>query len=55
MIISGGENIYPAEIEQVLAKHSAVRNQENQGDQDDTWGQIPVAFVVVKKLHQLKS
>ena len=49
MIISGGENIYPAEIEQVLTKHSAVKEAGVTGRSDDTWGKVPVAFIVLKK------
>jgi O-succinylbenzoic acid--CoA ligase len=49
MIISGGENIYPAEIEQVLTKHSAVKEAGVTGRLDDTWGKVPVAFLVLKK------
>ncbi|GGA37653.1 o-succinylbenzoate--CoA ligase [Psychrobacillus lasiicapitis] len=49
LIISGGENIYPAEIEQALAKHPAVKEAGVAGRQDDKWGQVPVAFVVLKE------
>ncbi|WP_277586207.1 o-succinylbenzoate--CoA ligase [Psychrobacillus antarcticus] len=49
LIISGGENIYPAELEQALVKHPAVMEAGVTGRQDDKWGQIPIAFVVVKE------
>jgi len=46
MIISGGENIYSAEIEAVIGKHPAVTEVAVVGKPDDKWGEIPVAFVV---------
>lgn len=49
LIISGGENIYPAEVEQALIKHPAVIEAGVTGRQDDHWGQVPIAFVVVKE------
>ena len=45
MIISGGENIYPAEIESVLAAHPKVTEAAVVGKPDDQWGEIPVAFI----------
>lgn len=49
LIISGGENVYPAEIENVLAAHYAVREVGVCGKKDAKWGETPVAFVVLKK------
>ncbi|MFC5558238.1 o-succinylbenzoate--CoA ligase [Ureibacillus thermophilus] len=49
LIISGGENIYPAEVENVLMGHPAIKEAGVCGVEDDTWGQVPVAFVVLKK------
>ena len=46
LIISGGENIYPAEIEGVLTSHPAVMDAGVIGREDDKWGEVPVAFVV---------
>jgi acyl-CoA synthetase (AMP-forming)/AMP-acid ligase II len=46
MIISGGENIYPAEIEAVLLSHPAVVDAAVVGLADEKWGEVPVAFVV---------
>lgn len=46
LIISGGENIYPAEIEGVLLSHHAVVDAGVIGMDDERWGQVPVAFVV---------
>lgn len=46
LIISGGENIYPAEIENVLAGHLKVREVGVCGKEHVKWGQTPVAFIV---------
>lgn len=46
MIISGGVNIYPAEIEGQLLLHPDVRDGAVVGVPDDTWGEASVAFVV---------
>jgi 2-furoate---CoA ligase len=46
MIISGGENIHPVEVEEVLARHPLVRDVAVVGEPDERWGQRVVAFVV---------
>ena len=46
MIISGGVNIYPAEIEAVLLEHPGVRDAAVVGIEHATWGEVGVAFVV---------
>jgi O-succinylbenzoic acid--CoA ligase len=46
LIISGGENVYPAEIEQVLKEHSSVLDAGVIGVADESWGSRPVAAVV---------
>lgn len=46
MIISGGVNIYPAEIEGQLLLHPAVRDAAVVGVADDTWGEAGIAFIV---------
>lgn len=48
MIISGGENIYPAEIENLLAQHPRVAECAVLGLPDAQWGEIPVAVVVLR-------
>ena len=48
LIISGGENIYPAEIEGVLMSHSSVLDAGVIGMKDERWGEVPVAFIVMK-------
>jgi fatty-acyl-CoA synthase len=46
MIISGGENIYPAEIERVLVAHPDVAEGAVIGRPDPKWQEVPVAYVV---------
>jgi 2-furoate---CoA ligase len=46
MIVSGGENVHPLEVENVLASHPAVREVAVIGAPDDRWGQRVVAVVV---------
>ena len=48
LLISGGENVYPAEIESVLSGHPAVEEAGAAGKADSTWGQVPAAFIVLK-------
>ena len=47
MVVSGGENIYPAEIEAVLHEHPAVADAAVVGVSDEQWGEVCVAFVVL--------
>jgi len=47
MIVSGGENIYPAEIENVLMGHPAIADVAIIGVPDDRWGETPKAIVVL--------
>ena len=53
MIVSGGENIYPAEIENVLAGHPAVADATVIGVPDDRWGEAPHAILVLNAGHEL--
>lgn len=48
LIISGGENIYPAEIESVLLTHPLIQEAGVTGIKDDEWGQVPIAFITSK-------
>jgi fatty-acyl-CoA synthase len=47
MYISGGENVYPAEVEAVLHEHPHVVDAAVVGLPDERWGEVGVAFVVV--------
>jgi fatty-acyl-CoA synthase len=49
MIISGGENIYPAEVERTLCEHPAVREVAAVGVPDPKWGESVKAVVVAKQ------
>ena len=53
MIISAGENIYPAEIENVLYKHEAIFEAAVIGVPDEKWGEAVKAFIVLKEGQQL--
>jgi acyl-CoA synthetase (AMP-forming)/AMP-acid ligase II len=48
MIISGGVNLYPAEIEKELLEHPAIAEVSVLGTADEKWGEVPVAFVALK-------
>ena len=48
MIVSGGENIAGSEVERVLYEHEAVLEAAVVGRQDERWGEVPVAFVVLR-------
>jgi acyl-CoA synthetase (AMP-forming)/AMP-acid ligase II len=49
MIISGGSNIYPREIEEVLLRHPAVAECSVVGRPHAEWGEEVVAFVVLRQ------
>lgn len=49
MIISGGENVYPIEVEQVLYRHHAVREVAVVGVPHPRWGETPVAVVALQQ------
>ncbi|MDH2054018.1 AMP-binding protein [Achromobacter marplatensis] len=48
VIISGGTNIYPREVEEALMRHDAVREVSVVGAPDPEWGEAVLAFVVLK-------
>jgi O-succinylbenzoic acid--CoA ligase len=47
LIISGGENIYPAEVEQALVSHPAIDEAAVVGEPSGKWGQEPVAYLTL--------
>ena len=58
MIIRGGENFFPAEIEAVLVEHSQIRQVAVVGLPDEKWGEIIAAFMLSEttpELHELKA
>jgi fatty-acyl-CoA synthase len=48
MIVSGGENIASSEVERVLYEHTSVLEAAVVGRPDNRWGEVPVAFVVLR-------
>ncbi|MBY6068523.1 AMP-binding protein [Leisingera aquaemixtae] len=55
MFISGGENVYPAEVERVLNGHPAVLEAAVIGVPDQKWGEAGAAFVMLRPDHTLAS
>ena len=49
MIISGGENIYPAEVEALIADIPGVTGVAVIGIPDDRWGEVPLAVLTVSQ------
>ncbi|WP_018130864.1 o-succinylbenzoate--CoA ligase [Effusibacillus pohliae] len=47
MIISGGENVYPLEVEQAIGEHPAVAEAAVIGVPDEKWGEVPMAIVAL--------
>jgi O-succinylbenzoic acid--CoA ligase len=47
LIVSGGENVYPAEVEAILREHPDVIDAAVVGLADSTWGRVPAAAVVL--------
>ena len=48
MYISGGENVYPAEVERILTTHPAVLEAAVVGVPDDRWGEVGAGFVMLR-------
>jgi fatty-acyl-CoA synthase len=55
MIIRGGENVYPREIEDELFRHEALAGAAVLGLPDDYYGEVVGAFVVVKDGHSVTA
>ena len=49
MIVSGAENLYPVEVENVLLRHPAVGECAVFGIPDERWGEVPIAHVVLRE------
>jgi len=49
VIISGGENVYPAEVERALLEHGAIAEAAVIGRPDERWQEVPVAYLVPAK------
>ena len=54
MIISGGTNIYPREIEEILLRHPGVEEVSVIGRPDPEWGEVVVAYVVAPNKEDVK-
>jgi long-chain acyl-CoA synthetase len=48
MIVSGGENVYPVEVEEALSQHPAVDQVAVVGVADDRWGETVKALIVLR-------
>jgi len=53
MYISGGENVYPAEVERVLRDHPGIEDIAVVGVPDEKWGEVGHAFVITKQGYRL--
>jgi acyl-CoA synthetase (AMP-forming)/AMP-acid ligase II len=53
MIVSGGENVYPIEVEEALASHADVSEVAVIGLPDERWGEVVTAVVVVRGEHEI--
>lgn len=55
MFISGGENVYPAELERLLLTHPAIKEAAVIGVDDEKWGEVGKAFIVLKEGEKISS
>jgi fatty-acyl-CoA synthase len=55
MYISGGENIFPVEIEEILYKHKAIALAAVIGIPDEKWGEVGKAFLTLKPNHSVTT
>lgn len=52
MIITGGENVYPSEVEDVVKSHPAVKEVAVIGSEDKKWGEMITAVIILKQDYQ---
>ena len=55
MIITGGLNVYPAEVERVLSQHPAIAEAAVVGEPSDEFGETGLAFVVLAEGHEVEA
>ena len=55
MYITGGENVYPAEVERILRGHPEIEDIAVIGIPDERWGEVGQAFVIPKKTASVKA
>lgn len=55
MFISGGENVYPAEVENLLAAHPDILEAAVVAQPDEKWGEVGCAFLLARPGHELPS
>ncbi|MFD0523092.1 AMP-binding enzyme [Paractinoplanes durhamensis] len=55
MFVSGGENVYPAEVEAAIFEHPAIAEAAVIGVPDEKWGEVGRAFVVLVPSHSLTA
>ena len=53
MIIAGGENVYPAEVESALMRHPAIAEVAVIGEPDEQWGEVVIAIAALKPSQSL--
>lgn len=55
MYVSGGENVYPAEVEKVLITHPAIAEAAVIGVADARWGEVGAAYLIAARGHEVDS
>lgn len=55
MFISGGENVYPSEIEKILQSYENIKEAAVIGVEDDRWGEVGHAFIIIKEQIKLSN